>query len=252
MTKLNIAISTVSRPNKTPYLDKCIESIRREYNGNIHLIIGGDPQYTDKYTDGFIKHPIGKYEKTLGTVRQKAGYGYYTALKISPNKPLLVFEDDAQLEKGWYGRLQHALSLIKGDKFILSLISPSRESVLEPDINVPSIQVFNYRAMLTYGEPGDLPIATIITYSNTTGMYYPPAMLKTRLADFIYEYAVKGNGYYDIVVGQYMFRYNLPVYITVPDLTKNIGEGADNTDSSLGHTKEMAHIDYSEWDFKQL
>lgn len=174
------------------------------------------------------------------------------ALNINPNESLLVFEDDAQLEEGWYAKLKQALSFIKGDKFILSLISPSRESVLEPDIKVPSIQVFNYRTILTYGDPGILPIATIITYSNTTGIYYPPAILKTRLADFVYEYAVKGEGYYDIVIGQYMFRYNLPIYITVPDLTKNIGEGADDTDSSLGHNKKIAHIDYSEWDFKTL
>lgn len=248
-----IAISTVQRPNKTPYLDRCIESIRKEYGGIIHLIVGGnDTNFVNKYlTKDYKITFIGKGEQSFKTARQRAGFGYYTALKINLDEPLLVFEDDAVLEEGWYAKLQQALGFIKDDKFILSLILPSRESVLEPDIKVPSIQFFNYRTILTYGKPGDLPIATIITYSNTTGIYYPPVMLKTRLADFVYKYAVKGDGYYDIVIGQYMFRYNLPIYITVPALTKNIGEGTDNTDSSLGHTKTMAHIDYSGWDFKQ-
>lgn len=45
-----------------------------------------------------------------------------------------------------------------------------------------------------------------------------------------------------------MFRYDLPVYIAVPNLLKQV----DSTDSSLGSIKQMASVDYSGWDYAKL
>ncbi|PWU06096.1 MAG: hypothetical protein C5B43_02335 [Verrucomicrobia bacterium] len=247
---MNIFISTVERPNKSPYLERCIESIRQDYDGEIHLIVGGEHhEYTDKYTvdQGFIRHILYPGEQFYENNKQKAALGYYTALIHDPTTPALIFEDDAVLEKDWYTKLQKLLTFIPDEKFILSLITPGKGTVPEPNSTVPSVQRYNYQAYLNYDAPGQLPTSTIVTYCNTTGVYYPPSMLKTRLNEFIKRFAVHGDAVYDIVLGQYMFRYDLPIYIAVPNLLK----GVDTSDSSLGSEKRPATVDYSDWDYKK-
>lgn len=243
---MNIAISTVQRPNKSPYLDRLIESIRQDYDGVIHLVIGGkDTAYTDKYTDGFVKHYLGAEEDQYPTHIQKAGFGYYTGLTINRDEPLLILEDDGCLKPGWYKELQERVSFIPDEKFVLSLITPTGALIPEPDSAVSSVQRYQYGAILEYKIPGQLPISTIITYSNTTGIYYPAAMLQTRFPEFILKFGAEGDAVYDIVMGQYMFRYDLPIYIAVPNLLVDV----DVLDSSLGHIKNRSTVDYSDWDY---
>lgn len=243
---MNIAISTVKRPNGSPYLDRLIKCLRQDYDGDLHLIIGGkDTIYTDKYVNGYIKHFIGKSEDEYPTNIQKAGLGYYTALTLNRNEPLLVFEDDAVLKPGWYEDLQNRITFIPDKVFALSLITPTGALIPEPDSTVPSVQRYGYQAMLEYKTLGQLPVSHIITYSNTTGVYYPTAMLQTKYPEFIHKFAVEGDAVYDIVLGQFMFRYDLPMYITVPNLLVD----TDIMDSHLGHIKPQATVDYSDWDY---
>lgn len=246
MKNLKIIISTVERPNKTPYLDRIIKSIRKDWSGDIHLMIGGkNTQYTDKYKKNYIKHYVD--EEGLKNNIQKAAQGYFEALTLDPNNPALIFEDDGELVPGWFSKLETRLSYISEEKFILSLITPGEGTVPIPDVNIPSVQKYVYAAYLSYDTPG-YPVSTVITYCNTTGIYYPPSILKTRLAEFIQKFSVNGDAVYDTVVGQYMFRHNLPVYITVPNLLK----GVDSDDSSLGHVKRPSTVDYSDWDYTKL
>lgn len=247
---MNIAISTIQRPNKTPYLDRCIKSIRQDYDGPIHLIIGGhDTKYTDKYDEGYIKHYIGEEEDKLPTHIQKAALGYYTALTLDPEEPLLIFEDDGVVKPGWYKELQKLITFIPDEKYVLSLITPIGALIPEPNSTVSSVQRYGYQAMLEYKVPGQLPISTIITYSNTTGIYYPAKILSTKLPEFIFKFGVNGDAVYDIVMGQYMFRYDLPIYIAVPNLLLT---DVDVTDSSLGEPKSRSTVDYSNWDYLKI
>ncbi len=243
---MQLVISTVQRPNKSPYLNRLIKSIRREYKGDIHLVIGGkDTTYTDKYKKGFIKHFIGDKEKYPTNI-QNAGFGYYTCLTLNRNEPLLVFEDDGLLKHGWYKDLKKRISFVPYDKYVLSLITPTPDTLIpEPNCKVPSVQRYMYAARMEYKVPGQLPISHIITYSNTTGMYYPVTMLKSSLPEYIFKFSVKGDAVYDIVLGTYMFRYDLPIYIAVPNLLID----TDVLDTNLGHIKPQASVDYSDWDY---
>lgn len=246
MQDFNIAILTIQRPNKTPYLDRLLKTIRAEYKGDIHLMIGGkDTSYTDKYTKGYVKHYLWVFEKQLDDNIQRACLGYTKALEIDKTKPLLVFEDDGVLKKGWYKKLIKLIQFTAEPRFILSLMSPSEDDVEAPQITIDSIQLYKYKAFLDYKVPGHPPITTIITYSNTTGIYFPSSVLQTRLAQYIYKFGVKGDAVHDILVGHYMFRYNIPIYITVPNLLKKV----DSTDSSLGSVKKPSVVDYSKWKY---
>lgn len=245
---MNIAISTVQRPNKSPYLDRLIKSIRQDYDGPIHLVIGGDPTYTDQYQEGFVKHLIGDEEKKYPTNIQRAGFGYYTGLTLDRNKPLLILEDDGFLKPGWYKDLQERITFIPDEKYVLSLITPTGAAIPEPNSTVSSVQRYGYQARLEYKTPGQLPVSHIVTYSNTTGIYYPVSMLQTRFPEFVLKFGAEGDAVYDIVLGQYMFRYDLPIYIAVPNLLLD----TDVLDSNLGHLKPQATVDYSDWDYLQL
>src|SRR5436190_16128304 len=104
---MNIIISTVQRPNKTPYLDRLIASIRQDYQGVIHLIVGGkDVSYVAQYNDGFVKHFIGDKEEQFEDNIKRAAYGYYRCLTYDWTVPALIFEDDGMLDKDWYKKLQ--------------------------------------------------------------------------------------------------------------------------------------------------
>lgn len=244
--RMNICILTIERPQKTPYLDRLLATIRAEYKGTIHLMIGGkDTSYTDKYTKGYVKHYLWEEEKKLKDNIKRAALGYYKALEIDKTKPLLIFEDDGVLKKGWYKRLLKLRTFTAAPLFILSLITPSEGDVQVPNIAIDSLQGYLYRAFLDYKIPGHLPVTTVVTYSNTTGMYYPASVLQTRLAKYIYEFGVKGDAVHDILVGQYVFRYNIPVFIAVPNLLEKV----DSTDSSLGSTKAPSVVDYSKWTY---
>lgn len=248
MKNYNVIVSTVERPNKSPYLDRCIESIRQDYKGIIHLVIGGEnTSYTDKYTKGFVKHYIHEEEKKLSNNIQRAALGYYTALNIDKNQPCLILEDDGELVEDWNKKLDKLIDFTNEDKYIISLISPGHDSVPEPNIDIPSLQKFIYRGYLDYKTPG-YPVSTVITYCNTTGVYYPTSMLSTRLAEFVYKYAVEGDAVYDIVIGQYLFRHNLSVNIAVPNLLKEV----DSNDTSLGHLKKPSTKNYDSWDFTRI
>lgn len=233
-------------------MDRLIESIRKEYDGIIHLVVGGkDISYVEKYTNykklQYIQHHIGEEESRFKDVIKRAAYGYYRCLTISKNEPALIFEDDAELKEGWMKNLEEMKTFIGDEKYILSLIVPFKGAVSQADIDIPSVQQFLYYSKLDYKEPGELPSATIATYCNTTGIYYPVSMLKTRLAEFIYRFAVEDETVHDLALGHYMFRYNFPVWITVPALLKDV----DTTDSSLGAEKRRLHVDYSDWDYKK-
>jgi len=246
---MNIVILTVERPNKTPYLDRLLVTIRPEYKGLIHLLIGGkNTAYTDKYKDGYVKHYLWETEKDLENNIQRASQAYQYALQIDKKNPVLIFEDDAVLKKGWYEKLNKIIYFTHEKYFLLSLITPSEGDVPNPNIDVDSIQLYNYKAFLDYKIPGQPPVTTIVTYSNTTGMYYPVSMLKTRLAKYINTFGVKGDAVHDILVGQYAFRYNIPIFIAVPNLLKKV----DSRDSSLGNEKKPNTVDYSKWNYKDL
>lgn len=246
MTDLNIIVSTVKRPKDSPYLDRLIKSIRQDYDGIIYLIIGGkNTAYTDKYTDGFNKIFIRNDEERLSTPFKKASYGYYRALTIDRTKPCIIFEDDAVLVKDWYKKFKHLLTFVNEDKYIISLLSPSKWSVPMPDIDIPSLQPFVYQTHLEYKNPGQ-PTTTVVTYSNTTGIYYPASLLQTRLAEFIYEFSVRQGAMYDISLGQFLFRCNILIHIAVPNLLKF---DVDSTDSSLGSEKKIVNVNYTDWNY---
>lgn len=249
MTNLNIIISTIKRPNGSPYLDRLIQSIRQDYDGLIWLVIGGkDTAYTDKYLEGFAKIFTGDDEEKLSTPFQKASYGYYKALTIDRTKPCLIFEDDGELVENWHVKLKNLITYTNDDEYVISLISPSKWSVPMPDIDIPSLQPFVYQSHLQYKTPGH-PTTMIVTYSNSTGIYYPASLLQTSLPEFIYKFSVERGAVYDISLGQFFFRYNIPVHIAVPNLLKF---DIDSTDSSLGSEKKIVSVNYTDWDYAKL
>lgn len=241
---MKVVISTVKRP-KEDYLSRCIESIRQDWDEPIYLMIGGtDTSYTDKH-ENVIRYKTGPEEATLSDGVKRAGYGYYCCLTLNRDEPCIILEDDALLDKDWHKKLQELLTFTNDERFIMSLISPTRQSVPAPDIDVPSIQPFLYYSHLDYGPLGEMPKSTIVTYCNTTGIYYPTSMLQTRLPEFIYKFAVQGDTVHDLALGHYLFRMNLPIHIAVPNLCLPV----DTADSVMGHDKKRSHVDYTDWDY---
>jgi hypothetical protein len=240
---MRIIISTVQRPNKSPYLDRLITSIRQNYDGLVTLVVGGsDRSYVERYVGGNYKIYFIEDEE-IGTVLQKAAYGYWKCLTLDTT-PCLILEDDAELVKEWYDKLLNIIQYTADDKYIISLKSPDKNSVPMPDIDIPSLQPFIYQSYLSYDVPG-YPTSTVVTYSNTTGIYYTESLLKTRLPEFIKKFSIDGDAVYDVALGQFMFRYNLPIHIAVPNLLKEV----DSSDSSMGSIKKRSLINYTDWDF---
>lgn len=240
---MKIIISTVKRPNGSDYLTRCIESIRQDWDGEIHLVVGGrDTSYIKRHD---VKlHLIGDLEQGDGV--QKAGFGYQFALSLFPDEDCLVVEDDAVFIKGWYGILQELLVLPQERRYVISLISPWTGATSMPNMDRPSLQPYIYTTRLSYENLGDYPVANVITYSNTTAIYYPSNILKTRLPKFIKRFVVNDEGVYDLVAGYWFFRYNIPVYIAVPNLLK----GVETADSAMGSTIKRFHVNYEDWDYK--
>ncbi len=246
MFNANIIVSTVKRD--VNYIDRCIDSVRQSYDGIIHLVAGGkDLDYLEKYTHDlkYIIHIIYREEEKLDDTVQKAAYGYYKCLTLDKEKPALILEDDSVLVQNWQEKLLHLLKFTKEEKYVLSLITPWSGSVPVPDIDVPSLQPFQYNAHLTYGELGEIPNASIITWTNTSGVYYPASILKTDLPKFINTFAVHGNTVYDLAAGYFLFRMNVPIYIAVPNLLLPV----DTSHSAMGIPEKRVHENYERWDW---
>lgn len=242
---MKIVISTVQRPNKSPYLKRCIDSIRQDWNGPVHLVVGGkETRYAEEIPNANISY-IGNVEKGDGV--QKAGFGYATCLKLYPEEDCLIVEDDAVFVKDWYKQLQERVSFIQERRFVLSLITPWEGAVGKPNPGIPTVQTFVYAARLSYENIGDYPVANIITYSNTTAIYYPASILNTRLPDFIKRFVCEDEGVYDLVVGYWLMRMNVPIYIAVPNLLK----GVETADSGMGSTIKRFHVNYEDWEYSK-
>ena len=95
------------------------------------------------------------------------------------------------------------------------------------------------------GEIREIPTANTITYSNTTAIYYPTSILKTRIGEFVKRFVVNDEGVYDLVVGYWFFRMNIPIYIAVPNLLEHV----PTPDSAMGSTIRRFHVNYDDWEY---
>lgn len=245
---MNIIISTVYREDGLVH--KTIESIRSEIPPEMEITLmagGNNYDYLKDYTEGFNKiTDLYEVEKNLIDIH-KAAYGYFRCLTYNRNEPVLIVEDDAIFEKGWYEKLKYFSENFKDEKRIISLITPLSNSVPKPDINVPSIQQMQYLANVTPGEPGNEPHATVVTWMNSSTVLFTPKLLNSTLPEFVFRYSVQGNAMYDLAMGYFFLRMNVPIYITVPSLLKPLGEHP----SAIGHPEKRHHDNYSDWDWKR-
>jgi len=226
------------------YIHRCIKSIRKEYNGDIHLMISGKrDDYLESYKKGFIRH----YVKEEGLIKnwQKACKGYASCIALGKKEGVLVIEDDTALVTGWYQLFTDYLVTIKDQKFVLSLGDPVKGSVIEPSVTIPSLQMFLYRVNLMPPTiPGHLPDALVICWHDSHAVYFPPSLDIKDLSNFVEYFGTKKTSMHDLIVGYYLYRKLIPIWITVPKLAINIG--AYHT--SVGPIPNV-NKDYSDWDY---
>lgn len=223
---MQILISTVDR--KDSVLDKCLESIKESGITPI-LIKGGKGS------------PLWEVEKNLKDI-QRAAYGFYKCLTFNPNEDTLILEDDVILDKGWWFKFTELKKVIKLNRYMLSLILPFPELVSSTDVKLQTLQPIVYKATIAFDKKGN-PTSTPILYSNTSAVFYTKDVLKTRLSEYIDRYAVHGQAMYDLALGHFMFRSQIPIFIMVPSLAKNVGEV-----SAMGHPEKRNHgKGYDDW-----
>lgn len=223
---MKILISTVDREDSV--LDQCIASVKESGIEPI-LIKGGKGS------------PLWNKEKNLKDI-QRAAHGYYTCLTHEPIDDTLILEDDVILDEGWWFKFQELKKVIKYNRYMLSLVLPFPELVSSTDVKLQTLQPIVYKATISFDKLGN-PTSTPILYSNTSAVFYTKDVLKTRLPEFINRYAVHGKAMYDLALGYFMFRSQIPIFIMVPSLGRNVGEV-----SAMGHPEKRNHgKGYDDW-----
>lgn len=222
---MKIIISTVERRDSV--LDKCLDSIKE--SGITPVIIKGGKN-----------SPLWGVEKNLKDI-QRAAYGYYKCLTHGEEDTLIV-EDDVIFEKGWWFKFTELKKVIKLNRYMMSLVLPFPELVSSTDVKLQTLQPIVYKATISFDKQGN-PTSTPILYSNTSAVFYTKDLLKTRVAEYIDRYAVHGKAMYDLALGHFMFRSQIPIFIMVPSLAKNVGEV-----SAMGHPEKRNHgAGYDDW-----
>lgn len=240
---MKLAILTNDR--KPNYIDECIRTIRAEYDGEIDLMIsGGKYDYVEKYTKGFVKHKLN--EEGLVENYKKACNGYAECVALGEKEGVLVVEDDTSFKRGWYKQFLVNIDTIKDKQYVMSLGDPVQGSIVDPSVQIPSLQRFLYRVNLTRN-PGKIPEAVIVCWHDSHAVYYPPTLPIKDLVGYIKHFGVDKSSMHDIIVGYYLFRRVYPIYICVPKLAINIG--AYNT--SVGLIPNV-NTDYSDWDYSDF
>ncbi len=89
------------------------------------------------------------------------------------------------------------------------------------------------------------PVTSVVSWVNTSAVYYPKETLQSDVPEFLYTYAVKGKAVYDMALGYYFFRSRIPIYIIHPAMINNYG----NEYTAMGHPEKRSHDDYSAWKF---
>ncbi|PWU06095.1 MAG: hypothetical protein C5B43_02330 [Verrucomicrobia bacterium] len=248
---MRIVILTNKR--KPEYIHQCIKDIRREYKGTIDLMISGkETDYLKKYKGkGFVWHR--NTEEGLIKPWQKACRGYANCLKLGKGEGVLVIEDDTGFKEGWYKQFLKNKEVIEKDakqnRYILSLGKALDGSIVNPGEQTPQVQVFLYRVNLMQNPKGlnEPPIAFIICWFDSHAVYFPPDMPFDDLSAFINKYGVEYSSMHDILIGYYMFRKFIPIYISQPFLALNIG--AYNT--SVGSITDRNDTEMTKWDFEK-
>lgn len=219
---MKILITTIDRPDSV--LDKCIKSIKESEIKPI-IMKGGTPE-----------------EKKLEMNIQRAGYGYWKCLTNDIYDDVLIIEDDVILNDGWWFKFNELKKLIKVNRYMISLVVPMPELVGAPDVKVQTIQSMSYKATIAFDDEGN-PQSTPILYSNTSAVFYSKLLLQTRLPEYIYKYCVEGKAMYDVALGHFLFRSQIPIYIMVPSLAQNVG-----VISSIDPKEARSHgAGYEDW-----
>ncbi len=92
--------------------------------------------------------------------------------------------------------------------------------------------------------PNNPPEATILCWHDSHAVYYPPTLNIDDLSKYLVHFGVEKTSMHDLIIGQYLYRKIIPIWITVPKLAINIG--AYHT--SVGPIPRL-NDDYSNWDY---
>lgn len=213
-------------------------------------MISGDDKYLEKYKKGFVKHHV--QQEGLDKNWRKACKGYSQCLELGKKEGVLIIEDDTGFKKGWYKQFLINVEVIdkkvKQKKFILSLGKAMDGSIVNPGEKTPQVQLFLYRVNLMQNPKGLSypPISFIICWFDSHAVYYPPDMPFDDLIKFMVHNGVENSSMHDILIGYYMFRKFIPIYISQPFLAKNIGAYT----TSVGTITDRNDIEMTKWRFK--
>lgn len=247
---MNIVISTINR--RINLLPLTIDSVRKEWKKDIHLMVGGkDESYLIPYhAKGFELHKdLWKVEQKLNHV-QRASYGFWRCLTMDTKQGLLRIEDDVVMKPTWRQQIENAIKKIEEenptvDKYMVSMLRPFEDCVPFPNLSEPTVQMYVYRATMQPIAPNVTPMSNILTYCNTSACYYSKGLLNTRLSEFIERYSVHGRAVFDLALGTYLFKMAIPIFVIVPNVAENIGGLAAL--SAMGEPENRQQEDYSEW-----
>jgi len=223
------------------FIRKCIDMVRKEYMGDIHLMISGEQDYLKDYNIGYIKHNA-EVESLPNNV-QRASKAYMKALTIDTSKGVLIIEDDSIVTKGWSDKLAGNIMSIRDKEYVVSLKKALAGSITDPSSTLFPVQRFQYRVNLIKN-PGNPPLATVLTWAGTNAVYYSNYTPRLDMAAFLKKFCVDlpNPGMYDLALGYYFYRRFIPIYHTVPPLVDDLGA----LDSTV-QIAEDRNNDYTDW-----
>lgn len=230
---MNVVIQTA--PRKVDLLPLTIDSIRKEWKGNLHIM-----------------HPDSVMEQELQGI-QKAAYGFYRCLTLDKTKPLFRVEDDVILKENWLQILKKGIESVekerKEKRYIISFIKPFNDCVADPNLPGPMLQTFIYRSVVSPTGVNEIPVMSVRYFCNTSAVYFSKGLLQSDLSEFIDRYSVHGNTVFDLALGAYLFIMATSIYMMVPDLAVNIGDRPELSAMKDFDNRKME--DYSDWKWKK-
>lgn len=144
-------------------------------------------------------------------VHHRASWNYWRCLSLGMVNPdsdgLLVFEDDITPCRSWHKLMKSAISKLDsifGSRYVLALYC-SYLHVSDNNIN----GVAEYYIPDFYG---------------MQAIYYPN-YVRSSFADYLYRYGVLSyRTPYDLLLKEFLLKYGIPLFCTVPSLFQHIGQ----------------------------
>jgi hypothetical protein len=212
---IDFAVTTVARPGE--YIHQLISNVRDDLP--LRLVVGSpEREYLKKYTTNshidFIETTPAEWDRFRDcSVHRRATWNYWRALtfgvRSSSRKGLVVLEDDVVPIDDWESRLYDLIEEIEArgsGAYILSLYAAAESGLKSPEDGTRYV----------WCPPHD--------FFGSQAIYYPES-LREKYSKYLKQHGVEEFSIpYDLLLGDYSKKENIPIYAAIPCLVDHIGE----------------------------